>query len=179
MLPTSKLLQEEPSGSQAEASPTRNPSGGLVTVPSIVVDDVDGNDDDPPPYTAIAPPNHVGAVGAVPNDPHVRLEFPSRGNQRSAHVNFDAFNALPPIQVRIPQICVRPHRTHIPRQHLREQGQRRKDTQIRCYSCGSSCHYLPHGFIDTGSICHGEKPLARSIVDILERGRPDFIKNIL
>lgn len=70
-----------------------------------------------------------GAIGAVPNGPHVRLEFPSRGIRRSAHVNFDAFNALPPIQVRLPQISVPARRTLVPGQHLREQGQPRQDTQ--------------------------------------------------
>ena len=59
MLPTSKLL-EQPSGSGIESGAARDPSNGLAMVPSIMVDDVDGNDDDPPPYTAIAPPNHVG-----------------------------------------------------------------------------------------------------------------------
>lgn len=31
-----------------------------ATLPSIVVSDVDENDEDPPPYSAIAPPDHVG-----------------------------------------------------------------------------------------------------------------------
>lgn len=60
MLPTSRLLEEGPSGPRSETDPTRDPSTVPIAAPSIVVDDVDGNDDDPPPYTAIAPPNHVG-----------------------------------------------------------------------------------------------------------------------
>nr|XP_033340737.1 uncharacterized protein LOC117228837 [Megalopta genalis]XP_033340738.1 uncharacterized protein LOC117228837 [Megalopta genalis]XP_033340739.1 uncharacterized protein LOC117228837 [Megalopta genalis] len=59
MLPTSRLLSEDPPGSPDPGAPSRDPAAGLA-VPSIVVEDAEGNDDDPPPYTAIAPPNHVG-----------------------------------------------------------------------------------------------------------------------
>ncbi|KAK2585719.1 hypothetical protein KPH14_010332 [Odynerus spinipes] len=47
----------EPIGSVVDGS-----SHGVTstTLPSIVVSDVDENDEDPPPYSAIAPPDHVG-----------------------------------------------------------------------------------------------------------------------
>ncbi|XP_076285909.1 uncharacterized protein LOC143211803 [Lasioglossum baleicum] len=60
MLPSSRLLHEDPSGSPEASTAARDPASVGLTVPSIVVEDVEGNDDDPPPYTAIAPPNHVG-----------------------------------------------------------------------------------------------------------------------
>lgn len=59
MLPTSRLLREDPPGSPDPGAPSRDPAVGFA-VPSIVVEDAEGNNDDPPPYTAIAPPNHVG-----------------------------------------------------------------------------------------------------------------------
>ncbi|KZC04903.1 PREDICTED: uncharacterized protein LOC107193272 [Dufourea novaeangliae] len=60
MLPTSRLLREEPLVSSTEANVPRDPASSQIAVPSIVVEGVEDNDDDPPPYTAIAPPNHVG-----------------------------------------------------------------------------------------------------------------------
>lgn len=59
MLSSSRLLQEEPSNSIVETTP-RNPSNRSTTLPTIVIEDVSGNEDDPPPYSAIVPPNHLG-----------------------------------------------------------------------------------------------------------------------
>ncbi|XP_043248356.1 uncharacterized protein LOC122395094 [Colletes gigas] len=60
MLPPPKLLEESPSRPVSETNTTRDSSNGSTTVPLVAVNVADGNDDDPPPYTAIAPPNHVG-----------------------------------------------------------------------------------------------------------------------
>ncbi|KOC67089.1 hypothetical protein WH47_11742 [Habropoda laboriosa] len=59
MVPSSRLLQDEPADSATETSP-RNPPDRPTTLPSIVIEDVGGNDDDPPPYSAVVPPDHVG-----------------------------------------------------------------------------------------------------------------------
>lgn len=56
MLPSSRLLHDVPSVASGECNAPMDPS----TVPSVVVENAERNDDDPPPYAAIAPPNHVG-----------------------------------------------------------------------------------------------------------------------
>ncbi|XP_053970380.1 uncharacterized protein LOC128872079 isoform X1 [Hylaeus volcanicus] len=58
MLPSSKLLHEGPAGPVNENTASRDPSNRPTT--TSVMDATNRNDDDPPPYTAIAPPNHVG-----------------------------------------------------------------------------------------------------------------------
>ncbi|XP_078042560.1 uncharacterized protein LOC144472956 [Augochlora pura] len=69
MLPTSRLLREDPAGSPDPGAPSIDPAAALA-VPSIVVEDAEGNDDDPPPYTAIAPPDHVGWPFVFPGIPY-------------------------------------------------------------------------------------------------------------
>nr|XP_034173801.1 uncharacterized protein LOC117601278 isoform X3 [Osmia lignaria] len=58
MLPSSKLLQEEPATESTAASTSRDPSSVPITLPNTPVDHA--TDDDPPPYSDIVPPNHIG-----------------------------------------------------------------------------------------------------------------------
>lgn len=66
MLPSSRLLHEELSDPvNGTTTPkiltnTRTSTNESTTLPSTTVDEVVRNDDDPPPYSPIAPPNHVG-----------------------------------------------------------------------------------------------------------------------
>lgn len=66
MLPSSRLLHEELSGpvngttTPKTLTNTRTSTNESTTLPSTTVDEVVRNDDDPPPYSPIAPPNHVG-----------------------------------------------------------------------------------------------------------------------
>ncbi|XP_017753486.1 PREDICTED: uncharacterized protein LOC108546075 [Eufriesea mexicana] len=60
MLPSSRLLQEEPSESVHGSATPATPSDGSTALSPMVVHEVEGNDDDPPPYSAVVPPNHVG-----------------------------------------------------------------------------------------------------------------------
>lgn len=63
---SSKLLHEELSDplngttTSKILTNTRTSTNESTTLPSTTVDEVVRNDDDPPPYSPIAPPNHVG-----------------------------------------------------------------------------------------------------------------------
>ncbi|XP_031828037.1 uncharacterized protein LOC116425020 [Nomia melanderi] len=59
MLPSSKLLHDESSG-PPESDASRDQGSAGMNGASIAPVNAERNDDDPPPYTAIAPPNHVG-----------------------------------------------------------------------------------------------------------------------
>ncbi|XP_043586791.1 uncharacterized protein LOC122569596 isoform X2 [Bombus pyrosoma] len=60
MLPSSRLLQDDPPELANATITSRTSTNGPTTQTTITVDDVQRNDDDPPPYSAIVPPNHVG-----------------------------------------------------------------------------------------------------------------------
>ncbi|XP_043796173.1 LOW QUALITY PROTEIN: uncharacterized protein LOC122716815 [Apis laboriosa] len=65
MLPSSRLLHElsDPINgitTSKTLTNTRTSTNESTTLPSTTVDEVVRNDDDPPPYSPIAPPNHVG-----------------------------------------------------------------------------------------------------------------------
>lgn len=70
MLASSKLLQPEPAASATDPTTPRNPANAPTTSPSIVIDNVERTDDDPPPYSAIVPPDHVGWAYNCPRVPY-------------------------------------------------------------------------------------------------------------
>lgn len=61
-LASTKLIYNEAEGGLGRTQSNLDSSTiTTITLPSIVVDEMDElNDDDPPPYSAIAPPNHIG-----------------------------------------------------------------------------------------------------------------------
>ncbi|CAL7935494.1 unnamed protein product [Xylocopa violacea] len=74
MLPSSKLLQPEPADSTMVPTSPRNPTNAPASPPSIVIEDVERTDDDPPPYSAIVPPDHVGWTFNYPRIPYSACE---------------------------------------------------------------------------------------------------------